>query len=119
MSRRGHSVDLRQRVVDALAKGMTHDEAAEVFSVGRATVYRWSRLKRERGSVAPLPHGGGNPRAVDSAGDLALTELVAEKPDRFLPELTAELQKRTSQPASTSSVSRALQRLGLSRKKRR
>lgn len=50
MSRRGHSTDLRQRVVDALAKGMTQEKAAEVFSVGTATVYRWERLQRECGS---------------------------------------------------------------------
>jgi transposase len=116
MSRRGHSLDLRERVIDALDKGMTQEKAAEVFSVGTATVYRWERLRRERGSIEPLPHGGGNPRAIDGAGDELLKALVAEKPDRFLPELTAELNKRVPRPASTSSVSRALERLGLSRK---
>ena len=119
MSRRGHSTDLRQRVVDALAKGMTQKEAAEVFSVGTATVYRWDRLQRETGSVEPRPHGGGNPRAVDAAGDEVLKALVAEKPDRFIPELTAELNERTELTASHASVSRALSRLGVSRKKRR
>ena len=119
MSRRGHSVDLRERVIGALDKGMTQEEAAEVFSVGPASVYRWARLQRDRGSVEPLPHGGGHPRSIDAEGDEELKKLVAEKPDRFLPELAKELTKRTSQPASTSSVSRALQRLGLSRKKRR
>jgi transposase len=119
MSRRGHSLDLRERVIGALSNGMTQEEAAEVFSVGTATVYRWERLRRERNSLEPLPHGGGNPRAIDAAGDEVLKELVAEKPDRFLPELTAELNKRMSQPASTSAVSRALERLGLTRKRRR
>lgn len=46
-----------------------------------------------------------------------LKALVAEKPDRFLPELTAELNKRTEATASPSSVGRALSRLGVSRKK--
>src|SRR5687768_14098751 len=99
MSNRGYSMDLRTRVIDALDKGLTLGEAAEAFSVGIATVYRWQRLRRERGSPGPLPHGGGNPRAVNAAGDEVLKELLAEKPDRFLPELTAELNKRVSRPA--------------------
>jgi transposase len=119
MSNRGYSMDLRERIIDALAKGMTLGKAAEVFDVGIATAYRYQRLRREHGSPAPRPHGGGNPRAIDAAGDEVLKELVAEKPDRFLPELTAELNKRVSRPASTAAVSRALERLGLSRKKRR
>lgn len=119
MSNRGYSMDLRQRVIDALDKGMTLEEAAEAFSIGIATAYRYQRLLREHGSPAPLPHGGGNPRAVDAAGDEVLKELVTEKPDRFIPELTVELNKRVARPASTAAVSRALERLGLTRKKRR
>lgn len=119
MSDRGYSIDLRQRVVDALDKGQTQEEAAERFNVGVATVYRWARLRRERGSVAPLPHGGGNPRAIDAAGDEVLRKLVREKPDRILPELTKELNKAQGSRVSASSVGRALMRLGLTLKKRR
>lgn len=117
MSERGYSVDLRQRVVDALARGLTQDEAAEQFDVGVATVYRWQRLHRENGSVAPLPHGGGHPRAIDPAGDELLRKLVAEKPDSLLPELAKKLNALIPAPAHVSSVSRALKRLGLTLKK--
>lgn len=119
MSERGYSIDLRQRVVDALAHGLTQDEAAEQFDVGVATVYRWERLRREQGSVEPLPHGGGNPRAIDLAGDELLRKLVVEKPDSLLPELAKKLNAQIAAPAHVSSVSRALKRLGLSLKKRR
>lgn len=118
MSNRGYSMDLRERVIDALDEGMTLEEVAEAFSIGIATAYRYQRLRREHGSPSPRPHGGGYPRAIDDAGDAVLKELVAEKPDRFLPELTAELNRHLAQPTSTSAVSRALERLGLSRKKR-
>jgi transposase len=119
MSDRGYSTDLRKRVIDALARGLTQEEAADQFDVGVATVYRWERLRRERGSVVPLPHGGGHPRAIDLAGDELLRNLVAEKPDSLLPELTKKLNAQIPAPAHVSSVSRALQRLGLTLKKRR
>lgn len=112
----GYSVDLRSRVVGAVDSGMTQEEAADVFRIGVATVYRWIRLRRETGGLEPRPIGGGNPRAVDERGEAILRELVNERPDRTLKELAHALAARgvSSSPAS---VGRALRRIGLTRKK--
>jgi len=61
------SVDLKRRLVEAYASGRTrtYEETAEMFGVGRATVDRALRRKRETGDVLPLPVGGNNPRRVD------------------------------------------------------
>jgi transposase len=52
------SVDLRTRVLAAVAEGATHREAAEWFGVSAASVSSWRALQRERGDVLPGPLGG-------------------------------------------------------------
>ena len=52
------SVDLRRRVVSAVAAGATCRQAAERYGVSRASVSRWSQQKQREGHVAPKPLGG-------------------------------------------------------------
>jgi transposase len=117
MSDRGYPVELRERVVAALEKGMNRDEAAELFEVGVATVYRWKRLKRENGSVEPLPHGGGRPSSLGEKGHKALSKIVEEKSDRTILELARAVTARVKKSISTSAIARGLQKLGLTLKK--
>ena len=119
MSFRGYSLDLRTRVLSAVQDGMTQDEAADVFSVGVATVYRWVRLHRETGSLEPRPHGGGPEPVLSDQDHQLLKKLIEEKPDRTILELTNLTNQRTQNQASTSSVYRAIKRLGLTLKKKR
>jgi transposase len=104
--------------MDAIDSGMTHEDAAATFAVGTATVYRWRRLLRETNSLEPRPHGGGQEPALSTEDDDLLRNLVAEKPDRTIAELTTTLVKRIKRKVSTSAVSRALARLGLTLKKK-
>ena len=54
------SLDLRRRIIDAYDNGEgTQARLARRFKVGKATVERLVRLRRETGSVEPRPHGGG------------------------------------------------------------
>lgn len=118
MSDRGYSLDLRTRVMAAVDGGMTWEQAAEVFAVGTATVYRWKAARAATGSLAPRPHGGGRKRALTESQDQIVKQLVAAKPDRTLAELTAVVVKRVRKSVSTSAVVRCLKRLGLTLKKR-
>lgn len=61
------SLDLRRRIVEAYADGRsgTYETTAQLFGVGRATVSRLLRRKRESGDVEHKPRGGNNPRRVD------------------------------------------------------
>lgn len=117
MSARGYAVELRSRVVAAVDQGMTLEEAAEVFTVGVATVYRWTALRRETGSLAPRPHGGGQPRALSPSDDEFVRETLKQKPDLTVAELAARLSIRGDRSVSRSAVTRSLKRLGFTLKK--
>jgi transposase len=55
---RALSVDLRVRVLGAVAGGATHREAAERFGVSAASVSRWGKRERDQGDPRPGPLGG-------------------------------------------------------------
>ncbi len=117
---RAYPIELRQRVFDAYEAGEGSIEAIAVrFKVSPGFVKKLLRHHRQTGSLQPRPHGGGNPRAIDEQGEAALLELLEERNDRILIELTSLLRDRYGIHASLSSVDRALRRMGITRKKRR
>jgi transposase len=113
------SRDLRRRVVAAYRRGgMTYEEVADRFAVGRASVSRWLRRERETGDVEPLPHGGGQPRRIDGKQEKIVERLVLEHPDWTEAEFAEELRNKHGIVASDVTVGRAIRRLGYSVKKR-
>jgi transposase len=112
------SVDLRQRVVSAVAAGATCREAAERFGVSRVSASRWSQQKQRLGHVAPKPLGGDQrSHHIEAHADLILQTYEA-RPQIFLRELRDDLQERGI-AVSTSSLSRFFARHRISRKKGR
>jgi len=113
-----YSLDLRERIVGAVERQIgSKRKIAELFGVHESFLYKLLRQKRERGDIAPLPHGGGA-RAKLSADQLRqLPDLVAATPDATLDELREQLEKKTRVEVSVSTICRGLQVLGLSRKK--
>jgi len=111
------SMDLRERIVAARTAGQEGDVVAERFGVGIATVRRLDRRVREGRSLEPGVSSGRRPR-VNEEGLAILTALVIEKPDRLIPELMAELEAQAGIAVSSSTMSRCLAKLGLTRKKR-
>ena len=111
-----YSIDLRERVIAACDRGdATREEIAARFSVGVAWVYRLLARRRQTGSIAPKPHGGGQKPAFDGDTAERLRKAVADGPDATL----EELRDATGVACGTSAVFRALRRLGLPRKKSR
>jgi len=110
---------LRKAIVRAWhEEGLTYAQIAKRLEVGEATVNRILRLHRETGSVAPRPRGGGNRSPLHDEMAALLKRIVEELPDATIQELTDALLKRADVETSRSSVQRAMQRLGFSRKKR-
>ena len=113
-----YSEDLRWRVVWAVAKGMPREEVAERFAVSVPTIERWLRQRRATGGLAPKPVPG--PVAVKTEALLAvLPERLAERADATLAEQCSWWREVSGIGVSTATMSRALARLGWTRKKRR
>lgn len=90
-----YSLDLRTRVVAAIDKGMSRNQAAKQFGIAISTAVNWARLQRETGSVAAGKMGGHKPKAISGEhqawllqrirdGDFTLRGLVAELAGRGL-----------------------------------
>ena len=115
---RAYSTDLRQRIVDAYKKAEgSVRELAQRFAVTPKTVQNYLNLERETGSVEPRPHGGGPTPKLDDAGVQEVRTIVEEKGDRTLTEIAEELGVRRDVHVGRTIVWRALDRLGLTRKK--
>jgi transposase len=114
------STDLRRRAVDAYERGEgSIPTVAARFAVGRASLGRWLRRKREAGSVERTPRSGGNPRRVAPEGEALLREWLADDPSAAQHALAARLAEAGQPPVSQQTVGRTLARMGLTRKKSR
>ena len=88
------SLDLRVRVLAAVASGMSHRQVGERFGVSAASVSRWRALEREQGSARAKPMGGDQrSQHIKAHGDLILS-LFEATPDISLQELRVALAER-------------------------
>ena len=114
-----YSVDLRQRVVEAYEQGQgSVCETAARFGVSTAFVKKMLRQWRSTGDLSPLPRGGGKPASLTPRQRHLLKRKVREQSDISLAELRGFLDEREAVRVHVSTISRALTRLGLPRKKR-
>jgi transposase len=115
---KAYSGDLRERVIRAVEAGRPREEVAARFEVSVPTIERWVRLKRETGGLARRPVPG--PVAVKTAGlPAALPDRLATHADATLAEQCTWWWEVSGWEVSTATMSRALTRLGWTRKKRR
>src|SRR4051794_36286585 len=109
------SEDLRQRILDTVQRGDgSLCQIARRFLVSVSFITRLLQLHRSTGSLEPRPHGGGNPAVLSSEDLQQLRELVQRQPDATL----EELRQRLGVSCSLMTISRALRKLGLPRKKK-
>jgi transposase len=109
-----YSMDLRARVVAACdARDGTRQQIAARFSVSEAWIRKILRQRRDTGSIAPKPHGGGRRPSFDGAAAGRLRQAVRDDTDATLRELAGA----SGVACSPAAVYRALNRLGITRKK--
>lgn len=114
---RALSLDLRTRVLAAVAAGASHRAAAARFGVSAASVSRWRALERRQGDARPGPLGGDRRSARVEAQGLLIRELLDETPDITTEELRAALAERGHR-FGYGTIQRFFRRHGLTRKKR-
>ncbi len=116
---RAYSIDLRERVLAALDRGMSRAEAMTTFVVSLSTIKRWVHLRRTGASLTTGRSPGRTPR-ITTDDRAALRTRLEVVPDATLDAHTTWWNElHPERPVSRATIDRAITRLGWSRKKRR
>ena len=103
-----YSKDLRERAVKYRLNGHTLEETSEIFNVGKSAVSRWVKQYKEKGDLSNKPLN----REYKKINPEKLKDYVKKHPDAYQREIAEEFN------CSIMAVSKALKRLGITRKKR-
>ncbi len=110
------SLDLRQRIADALEGGQTQTSIAERFAVCLSSVERMARKRREGQGLEPSVRPGKKP-LVERGQHEAFAQLAASRTDWTLQTLAQAWQEQGGKALSQATTSRTLRRTGFSYKK--
>lgn len=113
------SVDLRQRVVDAVRDGMSRRQAAARFGVSPSSAVRWTAQAAATGEVAPRRRGGDHKSKRIEAHAAFILDAVAGEPDITLAELQTRLANERGNRFGIGTLWRFFDRRGITFKKRR
>jgi transposase len=112
-----YSIDLRERVLDALDAGMSRAEALRVFQVSLGSIKRWLRQRRSGGDLTPQRPSGRTPTITPEQHAQLRLQLEAA-PDASLADQARSWNADHGTSLSAWTMGRAIRRLGWSRKKR-
>jgi transposase len=112
------SLDLRERILSAVAQGQPLQTTARRFAVGFSTVRRLVIRSAQTGSIAPRPIPG-RVRKIGRTDEALLTTRLESASDALLEDHCAWWYEQTGQTVSKTTMGRAIRRLGWTRKKRR
>ena len=113
------SSDLRERLIEAVAGGMSRRAAADRFGIAASTAVKWVRRWRDTGSKAPRPQGGDKRSDRIEAHAKEILGLIAATHDITLSEIAGHLQRRHGERFAQSVVWRLLDRHAMTFKKNR
>jgi transposase len=109
-----YSYDLRQKVIKAIElDGIKKSEAAQLFQISRNTIDLWLKRRSETGDYKAKPNRppGSGHKITDWDKFRAFTKAHGDKTQAEMAELWEE-------EISARTISRALQKIGFTRKKR-
>lgn len=110
------STDLRERILAAYDRGEgTRDQIARRFSVSLGMVKKLLQQRRHTGNIEPRHRYSGRKPKILGSHRLELRRLLGERPDLTLEELRAALEL----DCSLQAIHYALEKMGLTYKKRR
>jgi len=109
------SLDLRERILASYNhEEGTRAEVAERYRVSLGMVKKLLQQRRRTGDIAPRHHCSGRKPIIQAVHHRQMRVLLGQKPDLTLKELRAAVALDCTLPA----IHYALQRLGLTYKKR-
>jgi transposase len=111
---KSYSYDLRQKVVQAIKlDGLKISEASQIFNISRDTIRLWLKRERETGDFQALPNKPpGNGYKITNWEKFK--EFVEVNGDK----IQVEMASLWSGEISARTISRALKKIGFSRKKK-
>jgi transposase len=113
-----YSLDLRERIVRAVAAGQAKVAVARTFQVSLNTVKRYAAQHRTTGSLAPKRPARQPPRITATDHPALLAQLAAQ-PDATLAEHCQTWTQTQGVRVSVPTMWRAIARLGWTPKKSR
>ena len=113
---KAYSEDLRRKIVDAIGRGMPKAEAARTFGIGISTVKRYA-TKAQKGEPLEPGKAPGKPPKIDERINKLLVEDLQERPFATLRERCEYVEAVSGVSVSRSIMSRAIARIGPTRKK--
>ncbi len=115
-----YSLDLRERALAAVDRGMPRKEAGFVFGMSLATLKRWLKRREQTGSAAPKRKPGMKRRVgADPEERRALWRQLEEHPEATLEQHRQLWERDHGVRVSVATMSRAIRRLGWTYKQRR
>jgi transposase len=105
---RAYSMDLRERVVAAVDRGMTQEQAAATFGVSVNTVARYLARWRDTGSLAPTTYRHGPVPEKKQRLQAWLPARLAQAADATLAEHAAAFTADEGVMVSLATMSRAI-----------
>lgn len=114
---KAYSQDLREKVLRAVDQGYSRSEIVKLVGVSLATIKRYLKQRRETGNVVPKPIPGRPSKKLAPLQAGLVAQLQAHDDVRL--EDHCRLWEQTSGvKVSAATMSRAIKRLGWTRKKR-
>jgi transposase len=117
---KAYSLDFREKIIDIyFTERMSIRKLARRFGVAKSFIENLLKRLRETGDILPKPHGGGPQPKLDAEHLQLVRALVEADNDATLDELREHLDAETSISISRSTRGRMVQKLHLTRKKKR
>src|SRR5919202_7032923 len=111
---KAYSLDLREKIVESVKKGVSKSETARRFGIHRATVKRYCKRLDEHGTLQPRKAPGKAPKLDEKARKL-LVEDLRERPWATHSQRAEFLFATLGVRVSEATVCRAVRRLRRSR----
>ncbi len=113
---RAYHLDLRERVVAAVDEGTSITTVAARFRLHRSTMYRYLAQRQEQGTLVPRTSPGRR-RTIPGSEDARLVAQLQQHPTATLAAHCAVWEQATGLRLSPATLSRAIRRVGWTRKK--
>ena len=111
-----YSLDLTEKILESVKKGLSKSETARRFSVDRATLKRYCKQLDERGTLQPRKAPAKRPKLDEKARKLLLEDLQ-QRPWATHSQRAAFLFALSGVRVSEATICRTLRRISHSRKK--